>query len=336
MASTRTSGVIAGLAQALGLRGAAAPSARSAGGPDVSPAALAKLWWLTDVPAFIDERLVDKLYNAIVRPEFILVQSSEKSARTRSRTWTAELETLAGISLPAFLKIESKARANAASPEALSTEAQVTKQYVHSAERRLQEIVSVYVTSYPDRLLFDEVGQSSLTTFAGESRSWDEAEGLLDRPGPRPMLFIDLAPRVPILPMSGGSQSGKPVLLIDTVVERLRKKKRTIPDFPRDNDGDAAAKRAYWNALIEGYDNWTAMDVINEGFGAGERIEWIDFRMKLGTREMPVHLHFTPAGTAPTGDFAYNLVRRGFKVGLRLVGQLKKGCDVNVLALYQR
>lgn len=332
MASNGGPGVISGLAQALRLRGAAAPPAA----PDVSPTALAKLWWLTDVPAFIDERLVDKLYNAIVRPEFILVQSSEKFARTRSRTSTAELEAVGGISVPAFLKIDLTGRASAASTEALSSEAQVTKHYVHSPERRLQEIVSVYVTSHPERLLFDEAGQESLTTFAGESRDWSEAEALLDAPGPRPMLFIDLPPLVPILPMSGGSQSGKPVLLIDTIVERLRKKRRKIPAFPRDNDSDAAAKRAYWKALVDGYDNWTAMDVINEGFGAGERIEWIDFRMKLGTRDTPVHLHFAPGGTAPTGDFAYNLVRRGFKVGLRLVGQLKKGCDVNVLALYQR
>jgi hypothetical protein len=30
------------------------------------------------------------------------------------------------------------------------------------------------------------------------------------------------------------------------------------------------------------------------------------------------------------------MVRRGYKVGLRMVGQLKKGCDINVLALYER
>lgn len=336
MASNSRPGVISGLLQALGLCGPAThrPPATE---PDVSPAALAKLWWLTDVSAFIDERLVDKLYNAIVRPEFILVQSSEKSARTHSLTSTAELEALAGMSIPAFLKIESKARAAAASTEALTSEAQVTKQYVHSPERRLQEIVSVFVRSHPERLLFDKPGRSSLTTFAGKSRSWVAAEALLDQPGPSPMLFIDLPPHVPILPFSGGSQSGKPVVLIDMIVERLRKQKKTIPNYPKNNDPDAAAKsRDYWNALVKGYENWTAMEVINEAFGAGERLEWIDFRMKLSTRDRPVHLHFKPAGTSPTGDFAYHLVRRGFKVGLRLVGQLKKGCCVNAMALYQR
>jgi hypothetical protein len=284
------------------------------------------------VPTFIDERLVYKLYNAIVRPEFILVQSSEKSARTGSENLTAELEALSGI--PAFLKLGMKV--GTASAEALTRETEITKQYVHSSERRLQEIVSAYVRSHPERLLFDEVGQSCLTSFAGESTNWDAAEDLLDKPGPRPLLFIDLPPNVSIIPHSGESQLGKPVLLIDTIVERLRKNRKKIPDYPRENDPDPIAKSHYWDALIEGYENWTAMDVINEEFGANERIEWIDFRMKLSTRERPVHLHFAPAGTAPTGDFAYNLVRRGFKVGLRLVGQLKKGCDLTVLALYQR
>lgn len=332
MASNRVSAVVARLLKGLGLRGDS-----SADQPGVSPTAVGKLWWLTDVPAFIDERLVDKLYNAIVRPEFILLQSSEKSARTSSDALTGELETSAGLSIPAFFSIGSKARATAASTAALTREEQVTKQFVHSAERRLQEIISVYAKSYPDRMLFDEPGKSTLTTFAGRRKSWNNAERLLDKPGPRPIIFVDLAPRAPILPFAGGSQSGKPVVLIDVVVERLRQQKKPIPAYEKNSAPDAADKsHDYWNALLKGYENWVAIEVINDEFGEGERLEWIDFRMKLSARDKPVHLHCRPAGTLPTGDFAYHLVRRGFKVGLRLVGQLKKGGYVNVLAHYQR
>lgn len=150
------------------------------------------------------------------------------------------------------------------------------------------------------------------------------------------MLFIDLPPGVPILPFSGGSQSGKPVVLIDTIEERLRKNGKEIPKYPRDDPKASARSDDYWKALITGYENWTAVHVINDEFGAGERLEWIDFRMELSTRDRPVHVHFRPAGASPTGDFAYHLVRRGFKRGLRLIGQLKKGGFVNVLAHYQR
>ena len=47
------------------------------------------MWWLTDVPMFIDERAVDRLYGAIVQPEYILLQSSE-TLETGSTDGTSE------------------------------------------------------------------------------------------------------------------------------------------------------------------------------------------------------------------------------------------------------
>jgi hypothetical protein len=41
-------------------------------------------------------------------------------------------------------------------------------------------------------------------------------------------------------------------------------------------------------------------------------------------------------GDYDTGVFAYNFVKRGFSHGLRLVGTLKAGTDVNVLAIFEK
>lgn len=305
--------------------------------PRYSDEALRKLWWLTDVPTFMDDRLVDRLYNAIIRPEYILLQSSETAERSRSSTSTSELEAAAEISIPAFWKLSGKAKAAEEVGEALSHGTQVTKQFVHSAERRLQDIITHYGAKHPDRLLFDEFGQSNLRNVSGETLGWDKAEELLEVPGPRPLLFIELDRSVPILPMAGGTEAGMTVVLSAKMIKEMNEQRKVIPDFPADSDTDAQKKKTdHWNALMEHYDNWMAVRTVDHGFGNEHRIEWIDFRVKVNTRSRPVHVHFAPIGKYHAGDFAYNIVRRGFKEGLRLVGQLKRGCDVNVISLYER
>ena len=136
--------------------------------------------------------------------------------------------------------------------------------------------------------------------------------------------------------MAGETVEGGTVRLFEPLIERLGTERAPIPPFPSDKHPDAAAmKEAHWNALISAYDNKVALEVVEEGFG-GQRIEWIDYRIKLGSRPKPIHIHFSPRGQVPTGAFAYNFVRRGFKVGLRIVAQLRKGCDMRALALYER
>jgi hypothetical protein len=189
----------------------------------------------------------------------------------------------------------------------------------------------------PERVLFADADGGEPYSLAGKTMSWPEAEALADLPGPRPLLFFDLPPRSAILPIAGETVEGRTVLLTEKLFEKLAEAGRAIPPFPDDDDPDALARTAaHWNALVRNYDNWAALEVIQEGFSSGHRIEWIDYRLKIPSREKPVHIHFSPRGQVPTGAFAYNFVRRGFKVGSRIVAQLKKGCDMNALALYER
>src|SRR5579883_846652 len=288
------------------------------------------LWWLTEVPMFIDEQSVDRLFGAIVQPEYILLQSSETAQKGRTEARGDELEGSGEVSLPAFFKIGTKAKLTGNVTDATSHTAQITKQFVYSSEQRLQDVVVAYKERYPERVLFSEPGRTTLTSLSGTSINWVTAEALLDEPGVRPLLFIDLAPQVEILPMAGETGDGKTILIFESMIERLKKNGITIPDFPDDRAPDAEAqKKCYWDALVKSYSNRIALESIEDAFKNGQRIDWIDYRLKLETRAIPVHLHFAPAGRFPTGVFAYNLVRRGYKVGLRIVGQLKKGCDIN-------
>ncbi|WP_353646280.1 hypothetical protein [Mesorhizobium sp. WSM2239] len=286
---------------------------------------------------FIDERSVDRLFGAIVQPEYILLHSSETAQKGHTEARGDEAEGSGEVSLPAFFKLGTKAKITGNITDATSHTAQITKQFVYSSEQRLQDVVVAYKEMYPERVLFSKAAQPTLTSLAGTSMDWMKAEALLDEPGVRPLLFIDLEPRVEILPMAGETGDGKTILIFESMIERLKKDGIAIPDFPDDRAADAEVqKECYWDALVRSYSNRVALESIENAFKNGQRIDWIDYRLKLATRAIPVHLHFAPAGRFPTGVFAYNLVRRGYKVGLRIVGQLKKGCDINVLALYER
>jgi hypothetical protein len=296
-----------------------------------------QLWWLTDVPMFLDERSVDRLHGAIVQPEYVLLQSQETAQRSSTKTESDEVQAGLEATIPAFLKIGTQAKFSSGATLGLSAAQQLTKQFIHSSEQRLQEIVVAYREKVPKCLLFAGSDGGGPHSLAGTAMSWQEAEALTDLPGPRPLLFFDLPPRSAILPMAGETVEGRTVLLYPKFAERLAKLGRPIPPFPADDDPDAEArKHAHWAALVENYHNWAALEVIEEGFGSGHRIEWIDYRLKLPSRSKPVHIHFSPRGQVPTGAFAFNFVRRGFKNGLRIVAQLKKGCDMNALALYER
>jgi hypothetical protein len=62
----------------------------------------------------------------------------------------------------------------------------------------------------------------------------------------------------------------------------------------------------------------------------------VDFRVPIGEIPNTMHLHIEVAGKYNTGTFGYRLIRRGEGHGLRIVGSLRDGPDVNVLALYEK
>jgi hypothetical protein len=80
----------------------------------------------------------------------------------------------------------------------------------------------------------------------------------------------------------------------------------------------------------------TLEDVVRTG---GSRLRWIDYRIPLfknGVFKQTAHLHISGHGKYDTGTFAYNLIRRGHRHGVRMVGTLKSAPDINVLAIFEK
>ena len=95
-----------------------------------------------------------------------------------------------------------------------------------------------------------------------------------------------------------------------------------------------AERNAYWQWFLDHWNDREALKVIEESAnGAG--IEWIDYRVPVAKPD-PVflHLRFRPRTTYESGVFAYSLVSRAYKHGLRLIGTLKSEPDLDVLAAF--
>jgi hypothetical protein len=150
--------------------------------------------------------------------------------------------------------------------------------------------------------------------------------------------FIDAAAGTRFLPQAAELNDGRVVTFFDPLVEALRRDGGTLPvGYPDDTSTSAGKvqRDAYWNWFAEHWNLDKAVKVIEGVIGDGGRPRWIDYRTSLATGET-LHLHVVARGGYDTGVFAYNLIRRGQRYGLRIVGSLKSQPALNVLAIYEK
>lgn len=322
--------------------------------------ALERLWFLADTPLFVDNVLVSRLYDAVFRPEVELASQSDAT--------TNELAAKVAGSAKASVEIQAKvppllslfgldvANAKAGLEGSLSGEGAGRRAStgttnfaaVKSTERYLEKVVSLYAQKYSRRLFWVDSDLTSGRSLEESSRpqSWEEMEAELGKPGPRPLVVLDLEKGARLMPMYGELANGKGCELLKDFLALREKRKDddARPPYPRSSmpaDEQAKVRRAYWQHVLQRFDSQDVLQAIEGAAGAEKsRFDWIDFRAlldleKAGLNEPP-HLHLVPRGEYSTGTFAYQLVRRGSRYGLRVIGTLKRGQDINVLAVYER
>lgn len=299
---------------------------------------LGRLWWLVDAPLFIDHNLVERLHDAVVWPEHKdEIEQKAKFEKIRAEgSLSAEAEGGAEWSLPKFLDwISPKFKANAkiAMQGALegerSTSTTSTGQVVDNSERKLNELVLEYLADFPERIVFVDVPGGAYSNYKGKLER-AEAEKMLESP-PRPLVFMDIQPRSPIFPTMIEMEEGGFRPLYEKLDQKLLGHLNPAPRY----DDDPAKRKDYWAAVEKGFKSRAAMVEVETACGEG-RIGWIDFRLLFKEGGETAHLHIVPAGRYHAGVFGYNFIHRGHKYGCRIVGSLKSGNDVNVLAIYER
>lgn len=309
---------------------------------DAAQLAVNRLKWLLDAPLFLDEALLTRLFDAVVRPEYE-VQSrvvGEVSEETQNRLTGGEVDARYEIGVP-FLtgKIEAGAKLTHERERGSTSghSSDVTEHRVTTPGRRLEELAAVYINSHPDRIVFIK-SDGEARTFTDQQLELAALRGAALE-APRMLAFVDLGPRSKLMPMACELQTGETVRQFETYIERLWPDPKDRPVAPDANTANPdEAWRRYWLDLAKKFDSRVAMEIIedagkisSDGHG---RIGWINFRVPIGPDGEAMHLHMVPDGKYHAGTFGYNFARRGFSNGIRLVGTLRSGLALNVLAIF--
>jgi len=304
--------------------------------------ALQRLWWLGDAPLFIDEQLVASFYDAVVRPEFELHGKTIGRISEQTNSLLLRGGVGAELGLPrflSFLKADAKVKAEAEASHERSAEEREDREWrrVHTAGRKLEELVAVYVDDqrFHSRLLFTDCPMSGIQTLAGELIEFKTFQTAYDS-FPRSLVFFEVKPEAAIIPTMCEFSTGGFAPLYDLLISKLWAAREAEPKYPSSAEpGGSAARQAYWRAIGDRYDSRIAMEVLEGVVTDGKRIDWIDFRLRLNQDGQTLHLHICPRGLYSAGVFGYNFIRRGNRKGVRIVGSLKHGPDLNVLAIFE-
>jgi len=283
--------------------------------------------WLADAPLFIDGQQVGVFYDAVLRPAYRTIQLEVAHDRTEelTKTFGAKL----GVNLPIWfpwLGGSASIEGGVEKAEGENESQTVTLEPIESPGRQLVELSLHYLARQKERIWFPQEDKWTLP-------SDDEIVT-----SPRMMAYLDFPPQTKFLPMAAELNDGRVVTFFGPLVEKLKKDGGTLPvRYPDDPSvhGRQEERDRYWEWFSDHWNANKAIQVVEDEIGAGGRPRWIDYRVPIKDSET-IHLHVVGHGEFDTGVFAYNLVKRGWKHGLRVVGILKSEPDVNVLAIYEK
>lgn len=291
-----------------------------------------QLWFVVDIPLFIDSQAVEKLYDALSRPEFETKSRRLSSTKTKSNEFQDDLTLTGEIGLAPFMKASTSAKFGQKRNTSDSHTNDLNQEANHSTEMRFEKIINFYARNYPDRVFWVKNDLSEVNDTNGQLLTWQNVSDLIPAPAPRPLIVFDLPKGSKLIPMAAENVKGELKEIYKEYINKLPNGNQ-IPPY----NSTPGNPNIYWEKLEELFDPIIAMRSIEESTNDGNRIDWLDYRLisKSGNTVIPIHLHLVPKGEYNTGTFAYQTVRRGFKHGIKIVGTLKQGEDVNVLAIYE-
>ncbi|WP_181790779.1 hypothetical protein [Myxococcus llanfairpwllgwyngyllgogerychwyrndrobwllllantysiliogogogochensis] len=298
-----------------------------------------KLLWLADAPHFIDARQIGSFYDAIVRPvgnrgttkHIISNETLKQVSGGIAASASVGAAEAAGILAPILLlvkpelKVEGEAGVEASWVKADTREFELHP--IETPQRQLVQLAMHYFTEFPSRLFL-------VTDVA--SPQWRTPEVISEVP--RALVFLDLPAGTKLIPTAAEFEDG---VVVPLYVE-LDAKDASAPRQPRYPEEEKAgqslqdARKSYWQWFAKHVSATQAMLAIEDAASKHGRIRWIDYRLPIGADGDTLHLHIQANEAYDTGVFAYNLVKRASKHGVRLVGTLRSEPDMSVLAFYDK
>lgn len=296
---------------------------------------LGNLWFLIDIPLFIDTVGVGQLFDAMVRPEWRKISRQRTEGEVDTAGLTAKGGISGGADIPLFLTAKVKLGLEGQLTNQTSESLAVSEESNRSPEMNLEKIVNYYVADFPQRLLYVKDDLETLEDLDGNTYSWTSVDTLFQKPGIRPLVVLDLPEGVKLMPMFAETVEGEDVALYKMLVEALGIKRTMPPPGDRTKPDYNEKQTLHWDAYARAFDSEIAMEVVES---ARARLHWIDYRVcaKDVYGVSPLHINILARGEYANGTFAYKFVRRANHVGIRIIGTLKRDKDVNVLGIYER
>ena len=294
---------------------------------------ITKLGWLADAPLFIDAPQVLAFYDAVVRPETEQKKITLSLKSLESQKTTTEGELTGEVSIAKWIttifpfldaSVGGKVGASTESERGKEEGREIELQPINSPQRQLVQLALHYIVNLPMRIRI---------VSNPRDRTWSDpkfAQAL-----PRALVFLDFPPSSAFIPMAAELGTGKVALIHEAYLDAASQKNPRPDNRHLTPEARDTAWREYWDQFVKTFDAQTALRTI-EKQAEDSRIRWIDYRTPFSEKGKTFHLHVVGHGDYDTGVFAYNFVKRGFDHGLRLVGTLKAGDDVNVLAIFEK
>lgn len=284
------------------------------------------LSWLADAPVFIDGHQIGVFYDAVVGSEFRAVQLQLSADQSQQLERSAGGSVNAGSSaLFSWLKFGVGAEAHRTKSRGRQEGQSIVLEPVESSPMRLVQLTLHYMGNQPDRI--------RVVTRGTEVPAEEDISA-----SPRMLAFIDVPPGTMFLPQAAELDDGRVVTFFNALTEKLQQEGGDRPAaYPATVTTDEGRRRrdAHWKWYADHWNADEVVKVVEEAVGGGGRPRWIDYRMTFATGE-DLNLHLVAYGDYDTGVFAYNLIRRGWRFGLRIVGSLKSQPALNVLAVYEK
>ena len=289
-----------------------------------------ELLWLLDAPLFIDAKQVDAFYDAVLRPDYEGTSITLSNSITKETTFGGQ--TTVGVALPWFGKAEVTADVDRSLSREQGRDA--TLKPISNAYRHLLAIALHYASQQvDDRLVIADTSGSRAVNSLGEPVLDKWLTGSYVENVPRALVFLDIPPGTKLIPSALELADGKINVVIDTLGKELGGSE--APPYPG-STAQQDQKDSYFQWFTQRYVDHAALEVV-EAAAQGQKISWIDFNVSLRDGKPPfMHLHLVGHGDYDTGVFGYYFILRGFTHGLRIVGTLKSGPDLNVLAVFER
>lgn len=289
----------------------------------------AELLWLLDAPLFIDSKQVEAFYDAILRPDYEQTSTTLFGGITTATSFGGKATV--GAALPWF-----KAQAEMSVAETNTTQGgrDVTLTPISNAYRHLVALALHYATQpgYSQRLVIADPLHDRVHDAKGISlaTTWLTPEYI--RSAPRAIVFLDVPPGGKFIPAALELSNGEVRLLADELGRELGG--LLAEKYPK-SPASPAEEYKYYQWFSDNFDDRTALAVVERNV-KDHQVAWAAYNVPLSQAGPTfMHLHMAGRGQYETGAFAYNFIVRGFKYGLRIVGTLKSGPDLNVLAVFE-